>query len=552
MIAAAVDGGEAVGRGGAGGSGKGAARCGPAGVGLLERGRADEAALERPHSLPYVVLPIMELPIMEAMRHPDDLLDRTVEWEELIRVWQRPRPELVFVTGRRRAGKSHLLVRFARATGGIYYQATKRTEQEQLTRLSAMVGEHFADAALRRGVPFPDWEALLAYLSDRAGSAAFLLVLDEFPYLSAAAPALPSIVQSLWDQRWPGTRFKLVLSGSHITAMRQLEEADQPLYGRRTCRLQLEPFGYADAADFLPGYSARDRLRAWGIFGGLPGQLAVLNPGMSLEQNVAEQLLSPSGRLLDEAQHLLDAFLADAQVHYSIIEAVAQGAHTWNEITKRVGREGGSLSRAVQWLIAMGLLARVAPITERNPAKSKRAIYRISDPYLAFWHRFISPLVSAGSIGLAPPSRLWEHQVAPRMDDHMGPVFESACRQFVSKEGVLPFAPLRVGEWWDASSDNEIDVVCLGADGELLVGECKWGMARADDMRRLQTRTDLIAREFSGIRRVHLALFSGRGMADDIRAAVDARQVLHFTAEEMFDAQRVTATGSDSGQTELR
>lgn len=469
------------------------------------------------------------------MNKPESILDRNAEWAELARLWQRPRPDFVFVLGRRRAGKSYLLGRFAREVGGIYYQATKRTEQEQLLRLSAIVGTHFQDPALQRGVPFPDWESLFEYVTDRAEDRPFLLVLDEFPYLSASAPALPSILQSLWDHRWPETRIKLVLSGSHITAMRQLEEADQPLYGRRTGRIEIEPFDYRDAAAFLPGYTVEDRLRAYGIFGGLPGHLALLDADAPLERNAAEHLLSPAGRLLDEAQHMLDAFLADAQVHYSTIEAVAHGERTWQGITKRVGRDGGSLSRAIQWLIGMRLLERVVPVTEKSPAKSKRALYRITDPYVAFWHRFVSPMISAGMIGLTPGERLWEHQIASRLDDHMGVVFEGVCRAFVRRTDRLPFAPLRVGEWWDADSQNEIDVVAIGPDGELLLGECKWGMVRSADLKRLQARADRITRDLSGVREIRFAVFSGAGLAPEVQAEVEDGRVLHFPAESLYE-----------------
>jgi AAA+ ATPase superfamily predicted ATPase len=313
------------------------------------------------------------------------------------------------------------LHRFVRAAGGIYYQATRRTEQEQLIRLSSVIGEHFRDDALRRGVPFPGWESLLGYLTDRAGTEPFLLVLDEFPYLTAGAPALTSILQAQWDHHWQKTCFKLVLSGSHVTAMRGLEGGDQPLYGRRTARLEIEPFDYADAARFLPSYCTEDRLRAYGVFGGLPGHLALLDPEVSLEENVAHHVLAPAGRLLDEAQHMLDAFLADAQVHYSIIEAVANGERTWQGITKRVGREGGSLSRAVHWLMAMG--------------------------------------------------------------------------------------------------------------------ECKWGVVHLSDLRRLQSRTDPILRELSGIRQVHHAVFSGRGVADGVQAEVDSGQVLHFRMVDLYGTE---------------
>ncbi|MEN8184204.1 MAG: ATP-binding protein [Myxococcota bacterium] len=470
-----------------------------------------------------------------TVARPVDLLDREAEWAELDRLWRRQRPDLAFVIGRRRVGKSFLLARFARAVGGIYYQATRRTEPEQLLRLSAIVGEHFVDPALVRGAPFPDWESLLGYLTDRAGMKPFLLVLDEFPYLTASAPALASIVQSLWDHRWQDTRIKLVLSGSHITAMRQLEAADQPLYGRRTLRLDIEPFDYEAAAAFLAGYSARDRLRAYGIFGGLPGHLALLDPATPIEHNVAEHVLSQAGRLVDEAQHLLDAFLADARVHYSVVEAIAHGERTWQRLTSRIGREGGSLSRALQWLIGMRLIDRVVPITERNPTKSKRAVYRIADPYLAFWHRFVSPMVSAGMIGLTPGARLWKHRVAPGLDDHMGSVFERVCRDFVRRSTGLPFAPMRVGEWWDATSRNEIDVVALGPEGELLLAECKWGVVRGADLRRLRSRADLVLREMSGVRDVRFAIFSGRGVDGEVEDEATEGRIVHFSAEDLFD-----------------
>jgi hypothetical protein len=99
-------------------------------------------------------------------------------------------------------------------------------------------------------VGFPDWEALFEYVTERAGESPFLLVLDEFPYLAGAAPALPSVIQKLWDHRWASTRMKVVLSGSYITAMTRLEEADQPLYGRRTARLAFAPFTFADVGNF--------------------------------------------------------------------------------------------------------------------------------------------------------------------------------------------------------------------------------------------------------------------------------------------------------------
>jgi AAA+ ATPase superfamily predicted ATPase len=465
---------------------------------------------------------------------PPELFDRDAEWRTLGESWGKPRPELVFVVGRRRVGKSYLLTRFAEQVGGIYYQATRRTEAEQLAGLTRIIGERFSDSALQRGISFPAWEDLFGYVTDQAAGEAFLLVLDEFPYLAAAAPALPSIIQALWDHDWRSTRFKLVLSGSYITAMNRLEQVDQPLYGRRTAKLLVGPFGFADAALFMPQYGVRDQLIAYGLFGHLPGHLALLDPSRPLAENVAETLLSPAGRLADEAQHMLDAFAADAHVHYSIIEAIASGEQTWNGITKRVGRSGGSLLRPLQWLEEMQVIARVAPATEKAPQRSKRILYRIVDPYVAFWHRTVSRLVNAGSVGLVEPERLWEEVIAPGLDDYMGPVFEEVCRDFVRRTNRLPFQPLQVGEWWDTGSENQVDVVAANRRGDLLVGECKWGRVTAAHLASLRERAQAVAKDLGSASRIHFALFSGRGEADSaVRREAEAGNVLLFSAEDL-------------------
>lgn len=136
---------------------------------------------------------------------------------------------------------------------------------------------------------------------------------------------------------------------------------------------------------------------------------------------------------------------------------------------------------------------------------------------------------------------LWEEAVSTKLDDHMGEVFEMACRDFVRRAsqasaecGPLPFRPLRVGEWWDASSNAEVDVVALGGRGELLVGQCKWRAVTGRHLTELRERATQLTQELGDATDIHLALFSGRGKADDqVRKEVEAGRVLLFTAETM-------------------
>ncbi len=473
--------------------------------------------------------------IARAPRKPPVIIDREREWQELTSLCKSNRPELMFVLGRRRAGKSFVLSQFASATQGLYYQASSRTENEQLLNLSQIVGKTFGDAALQRGVPFPSWDALLNDLTERALGRPLLVVLDEFPYLAAAAPGLTSLIQRHWDHHWTKVPIKLVLSGSHITAMQRFEDGDQPLYGRRTGRIQFLPFAYKQIREFLPQYDEDDLLRAYGIFGGLPGHLSLLDPTVGLGTNVARVLLRPNGRLYDDAQHLLDAFLPNAEVHYSIIEAIARGERTWNRITSRVGRDGGSLLRPTQWLQEMGLIRRVVPVTEVNARASKRAVYEIADPYLMFWHRFIAPLVSSGGVTTQDSDMLWRKVITPRLDDYMGEVFENVCRDFVREGAGLRFKALRTGRWWDGKMTNEIDIVATDGGTRVLVAECKWGQVDSRNLKALRERTTVMIREFGEVTSVKYALFSRRRPTDPaLLRKIESGQVSWYGPQALF------------------
>ena len=469
------------------------------------------------------------------MEKPADILDRTDEWTRLADLWGTSEAQLVFAHGRRRVGKSWLLQRFTRQANGLYYQAKRGTRREQLGRMTRVVGEYFDDPALRAATEFPSWENLFEYVTDRAEGDRLLFVIDEFPYLAQEDPGLTSVLQSLWDHRWKDSAFKLLLCGSHITFMQRLEDHDQPLHGRRTARLQISPFTYRDVAGFVPDYDARDRLRTYGVFGGVPGHLDRLDSTRSLGDNVCDLVLDPSGLLHDEATHLLDSFGGQSDVYYSVLFAIGTGAHTWSEITDRVGRSGGALWPVIEWLQEMELVEREVPVTRDQPRKSKVSQYRITDPYLRFWHTFIQPLYSSGATGVADPWALWSERIEPGLDDYMGQVFEDACRTFAAEYPGFPVEPLRVGRWWNRTSDEEVDLVVRGVDDRLLVAECKWGRVTRSDLHTLRERGRAVADELGGGTEVLYGLFSGTGQFDEaIREATEGDDLHRWGPDDLY------------------
>jgi len=134
-----------------------------------------------------------------------------------------------------------------------------------------------------------DWGALLAVLlhACQAEGRGLVLVLDELQYLLAAEPALPSILQRLWDTFRDRVRLHVVLCGSALGVMGRLGDVGQPLHGRFDLRLKVQPFGFREAGEFAPQWPLVDRLRLYGVFGGLPRHLAEVDPDRSLGDNAA-------------------------------------------------------------------------------------------------------------------------------------------------------------------------------------------------------------------------------------------------------------------------
>ncbi len=194
--------------------------------------------------------------------------------------------ELVVVYGRRRVGKTELLRRFCSGRPHLFFVAA-RTTSEQLLRDFARALAELPESLLPPGAVPENWPAAFELLGTLARGRRFVVVLDEFPYLLEADPSVASSLQNLWDGALRKTQLMLVLCGSSVSVMEsQVLGQQSPLYGRRTAQWHVRPLSYRDAAEFFPRYSAEDRLKAYGILGGMPAYLEQFDPGRPLADNV--------------------------------------------------------------------------------------------------------------------------------------------------------------------------------------------------------------------------------------------------------------------------
>jgi hypothetical protein len=197
---------------------------------------------------------------------------------------------------------------------------------------------------------------------------------------------------------------------------------------------------------FVPSWSAQDKVAAYAVFGHMPYYLAQIREEASLADNILALVLRPDGLLHEEARLLLDQELHDASAYFSVLRAIAAGQTRVSQIAQRTAIPGGTsrVSQMLELLRKLWLVDRERPVTVTNPERSRQSFYRITDPYLRFWFRFVLPAQGrlADEEGA---SRHLHSRVLPQLDDFVAaPAFEELCQQWLRR--TLDAAA--VGWWW--------------------------------------------------------------------------------------------------------
>lgn len=426
--------------------------------------------------------------------------------------------ELIIVYGRRRIGKTELLRKAFGKVKAVYFVADLGADQDQRRRFSQAINLSHPTPLLQADIP-PNWDALLRYIITLAEKKRRVLVLDEFPYLCSSEPALPSILQRIWDEVGKDSKLYLILCGSFVSFMeREVLSHKSPLYGRRTGQLLVHPLPLHILKGFFPGYTPEERISAYAILGGVPAYLIQFSDKLSIRQNIERHILKPTAILHDEVRFILMEELRDPKHYLSVLQSIAFGNTRMNDIVQRTGIERGPVSKYLSVLQDLRLIERETPVTEKHPEKSRKGIYRLSDNFFRFWFRFILPYKSRLIEG--EERKIMEEEILPHLDNFIGQAFDKICveiLQFMTEQKKIQLSYDRAGRWWNGS--EEIDLVAISKDKPVFAAECKWSKKPVgmDILRELRRKALLISPE--GYKdNLRLGLFSRSGFTKEIES----------------------------------
>lgn len=402
--------------------------------------------------------------------------DRETEIEKLREIERRSHKVAQFtvVTGRRRVGKSSLILKACEKRKFAYLFVERKSEKDLcegfVAELEDKLGMPFYGTPSR----FEDvFKAIMKYSVEHPVT----VVIDEFQEFLKINKSVFSEMQHYWDVYHADAKINLIVSGSVYTLMQKIFLSRKAsLYGRGTAFFRIEPFRIEVLkqilADHSPKYDNEDLLALWTFTGGVAKYVALLmDAGAVTRKKMIEKIVSEESLLIDEGRMVLaEEFDKEYGFYFSVLSAIACGRNTRAEISQTLGRDcGGYLTRLER---DYAIIEQIRPMYAKESAKG--AHYRIHDRFFSFWFRFVFKYSSLLQIR--------GYDMLREIIERDYPVFsgfalESYFHQKFAESGKWT----RLGNWWDRKGENELDLIAedeLG--GKLLVAEVKRDKRRID------------------------------------------------------------------------
>jgi len=382
--------------------------------------------------------------------------NRETELDDLQNIYEISQTEaqMTVITGRRRIGKTQLLLKSTEGGATLYFFVLRKAEkllcrdfvEEVQAKLAIPMGEYSSFGKL--------FEHLMIFSKERP----FNLIIDEFQEFSRVNDSIFGEMQKIWDLHKGSSKMNLLISGSVYSLIHKIfEDRKEPLFSRAGQIMRLKPFNVSVLkeifGDFNPNYSSEDLLALYTFTGGIAWyvELFMKHKAFTYEKMI-RLIVKEDSPFLNEGKNLLiEEFGKEYAIYFSILECIARGLTNRGDIESYLGgiEIGGYLSRLEK---GFSLINTRLPIFAK--AGSKQVRYIIEDNFLSFWFRFIykyQNYIESGSYNLLATVIRRDYPT------FSGIMLERYFRAKFVESGNYT----TIGSFWDRKGENEIDLIAV-------------------------------------------------------------------------------------------
>lgn len=389
---------------------------------------------------------------------------RTQELERLEGLYASGRSGIVVLYGRSGIGKTALVRRFIQEKNSVYYAARRVTKKEQL--LCMKREWQGAEAAQ------DFYEAFSALYEHRGDGEKLIIVLDEFRnLLEDTTEFLNAFIRFYSEHMQDGTLLVLLLSSSVSWVENEMAGVLGTAAKLLNGFIKLKEFSFMELAGYHKNSSVRENIYTGAVLGGVPAYLALWREEESFEENVTRLFLTEDAPLFWEAERYLKQELRELSAYNTILAALAQGKHKLNDIYEHTGFSRAKISVYLKSLMQLDITEKMYSFDTNEYKGVQKGLYRIREPYLRFWYRFIYPNLSA--IAAGEGERVYKEAVMPDLTEYVGEAFRDVCREYLqlmNRYKRLERIYGNFGIWYGKT--GSIDVLAKAEGGKYLTAFC--------------------------------------------------------------------------------
>lgn len=381
-------------------------------------------------------------------------IGRKVELDRIRDLYKKKTPSLVVVKGRRRIGKSRLILEFAKTImDRTFWSFAGLAPQDGISAQEQR--DNFArQLSLMLKVPpmtFQDWSDAFEHLSLHIKPGDIILF-DEISWMGSKDQTFIPKLKAWWDKQT--IHMLLVFCGSVSTWIEDNILKSTAFFGRINLTINLEQLSIPESAEFLRKLgmqtSPYDMYKLLSILGGVPWYLEQLNPNITADENIKQLAFEKSGLLVTEFDRIFhDLFNGKGATYKKILDSLKDGVRTLSEIRQSIGfARSGTLSEMMDHLVVAGFVVKQSLWSFKTTKPLKQSLYRISDPYMRFYLKMITQNLEAILIGEFDQVPL---STIPGFDTHIGLQLEALLLQnrsiLLQKLSISPIDIVRSGPY---------------------------------------------------------------------------------------------------------
>ena len=356
------------------------------------------------------------------------------------------------VTGRRRSGKTSLLLKaYEDVSDMLYFFVARKSEAELCKDFITEIMEKLQIPILGEVSRFAD---IFKFLMQLSKTRHLTVVIDEFQDFKRVNPSVFSDMQKIWDLNKAEAHINLVVCGSIYSLMNVIfKGSKEPLYGRQTGEIKVTAFPPSTIREILacynPSFTAEDLLALYLYTGGVAEYVEMMmDSGATNKTLMMEKFVCKNSYFINEGKNMLiEEFGRDYTRYFEILQLIASGHTTRSELESIMKTElAGYITKLEN---DYSLISRNMPMFQ----KSNRNIrYQIEDNFLRVWFRYIykySYMLEVGANGKL--KALMEKDYTT----YSGRVLERYFRSVMIESEEFT----RIASWWDRKGENEIDII---------------------------------------------------------------------------------------------